>query len=231
MRRVVVISGAGISAESGLKTFRGVDGLWRGYRPEEVACPEAWRRNPGLVLDFYNERRKAVREAQPNAAHLALVELERAYGVRIVTQNVDDLHERAGSRQVLHLHGEIRKARSTQDPALVTDLGDRDIHLGDRCDMGSQLRPHIVWFGESVPAMDEAADLVRDADVLLVVGTSLVVYPAASLVFEARKDARRIVVNSEIPDAVAGAGLEALAKPATVGVPEVVAGLLAETTA
>ena len=228
MKRVVVISGAGISVESGLKTFRGVDGLWRGYRPEEVACPEAWRRNPGLVLDFYNERRKAVREAQPNAAHLALVELERAYDVQIVTQNVDDLHERAGSRQILHLHGEIRKARSTQDPALVTDLGDGDIHLGDRCALGSQLRPHIIWFGEMVPAMEQAADLVREADVLLVVGTSLVVYPAAGLVFEARKDARRIVVNPEIPEAVAGAGFEAVAKPATVGVPEVVAGLLAE---
>ncbi len=230
MKRVVVISGAGISAESGLKTFRGADGLWRGYRPEEVACPEAWRRNPGVVLDFYNERRKAVREARPNAAHRALVELERAYDVRIVTQNVDDLHERAGSSSVLHLHGEIRKARSTQDPTLVTDLGDRDIHLGDRCALGSQLRPHIVWFGESVPAMDEAVEMVREADVVLVVGTSLVVYPAASLVFEARKDVRRIVVNPEIPEAVAGAGFEGVAKPATVGVPEVVAGLLAETT-
>jgi NAD-dependent deacetylase len=142
MKRVVVISGAGISAESGLKTFRGADGLWRGYRPEEVACPEAWRRNPGLVLDFYNERRKAVREAQPNAAHKALVDLERAYDVRIVTQNVDDLHERAGSSSVLHLHGEIRKARSTQDPTLVTDLGDRDIELGDRCAVGSHLPTH-----------------------------------------------------------------------------------------
>ena len=228
MKRVVVISGAGISAESGLKTFRGADGLWRGYRPEEVACPEAWRRTPGLVLDFYNERRRAVREAVPNAAHRALVELERGYDVRIVTQNVDDLHQRAGSLSVLHLHGEIRKARSTQDPALVTHLGDGDIHLGDRCDLGSQLRPHIVWFGEMVPAMDEAAALVAGADVLLVVGTSLVVYPAASLVFEARKDARRIVVNPEIPEAVTGAGFEAVAKPATVGMPEVVNGLLAE---
>jgi len=150
MKRVVVISGAGISAESGLKTFRGADGLWRGYRPEEVACPEAWRRNPGLVFGFYNERRKAVREAQPNAAHRALVELERAHDVRIVTQNVDDLHERAGSTRVLHLHGEIRKARSTLDPTLVTHLGDGDINLGDRCAQGSQIRPHIVWFGESV---------------------------------------------------------------------------------
>jgi NAD-dependent deacetylase len=228
MKRVVVISGAGISAESGLKTFRGAEGLWRGYRPEEVACPEAWRRNPGLVLAFYNERRKAVREAQPNAAHLALVELERAYDVRIVTQNVDDLHEQAGSTRVLHLHGEIRKARSTLDPTLVTHLGDGDIHLGDRCSQGSQLRPHIVWFGESVPTMEEAAELVSEADVVIVVGTSLVVYPAASLVFEARKDARRIVVNPEIPEAVAGAGFEAVAKPATVGVPEVAAGLLGD---
>ena len=228
MKRAVVISGAGISAESGLKTFRGADGLWRGYRPEEVACPEAWRRNPGLVLDFYNERRKAVREAQPNAAHLALVELERAYDVRIVTQNVDDLHERAGSSSVLHLHGEIRKARSTQDPTLVTHLGDGDIELGDTCTLGSQLRPHIVWFGEMVPAMEEAAEMVGEADVVIVVGTSLVVYPAASLVFEARKDAKRIVVNPEIPEAVARAGFEAVAKPATVGVPEVVAGMLGE---
>ena len=228
MKRVVVISGAGISAESGLKTFRGADGLWRGYRPEEVACPEAWRRNPGLVLDFYNERRRAVREAQPNAAHRALVELERSYDVRIITQNVDDLHERAGSTRVLHLHGEIRKARSTLDPTLVTHLGDGDIHLGDCCAQGSQLRPHIVWFGESVPVMEEAAELVREADVVIVVGTSLVVYPAASLVFEARTDARRIVVNPEIPEAMAGAGFEAVTKPATVGVPEVVAGLLGE---
>ena len=227
MRRVVVISGAGISAESGLKTFRGADGLWRGYRPEEVASPEAWRRDPGLVLDFYNERRRAVREALPNAAHRALVELERAHDVRIVTQNVDDLHERAGSSRVLHLHGEIRKARSTQDPTLVTHLGDGDIQLGDLCALGSQFRPHIVWFGESVPAMDEAVDLIREADIVLVVGTSLVVHPAASLVFEARSDARRIVVNPEIPGMVVAAGFEAVAKPATVGVPEVVAELSA----
>ena len=227
MRRVVVISGAGISAESGLATFRGADGLWRGHRPEEVASPEAWARDPGLVLDFYNERRRAVRGASPNAAHLALVDLEREYDVRIVTQNVDDLHERAGSSSVLHLHGEIRKARSTQDPALVTPLGDDDIHLGDRCALGSQLRPHIVWFGESVPAMEEARELVAAADVLLVVGTSLVVYPAASLVFGAPERARRIVVNPEIPATVAAGRCEAVAKPATVGVPEVVAELLA----
>jgi len=155
---------------------------------------------------------------------------ERGHDVRIVTQNVDDLHERAGSSRVLHLHGEIRKARSTQDSSRVTDLGEGDIRLGDRCELGSQLRPHIVWFGESVPAMDEAAELVRQADVLLVVGTSLVVYPAAGLVFEARRSARRIVVNPEIPGTVVGAGFEAVAKPATVGVPEVVAELLEGAT-
>jgi len=226
MKRVVVLSGAGISAESGLQTFRGADGLWEGHRVEDVATPEAWAANPGLVLDFYNKRRRAVREAEPNAAHRALVNLERAYDVRIVTQNVDDLHERAGSSQVLHLHGEVLKARSTRDPRLVRHLGDQDIELGDLCDLGSQLRPHIVWFGEMVPAMEEAVELVAEADVLIVVGTSLQVYPAAGLVFEAPRKARRIVVNPEVPERVGETGLEIVAKPATVGVPEVVAGLL-----
>jgi NAD-dependent deacetylase len=231
MRRVVVLTGAGISAESGLQTFRGADGLWEGHRVEDVATPEAWAANPGLVLDFYNQRRRAVRAAEPNAAHRALVDLERAYDVRIVTQNVDDLHERAGSTQVLHLHGEVLKARSTRDPGLVRHLGGRDIELGDLCELGSQLRPHIVWFGEIVPAMDEAAELVAEADVLLVVGTSLQVYPAAGLVFEAPRKARRIVVNPEVPERVTGPAFEAVAKPATVGVPEVVAGLLREAGA
>lgn len=227
MPRVVVLTGAGISAESGLQTFRGADGLWEGHRVEDVACPEAWARDPERVLRFYNERRRAVRQAEPNAAHRALVDLERAHEVRIVTQNVDDLHERAGSTQVLHLHGEIMLARSTRDPRLVRHLGDRDIQLGDLCERGSQLRPHIVWFGEMVPAMDEATDLVAGADVLLVVGTSLQVYPAAGLVFEAPARARRIVVNPEAPERAAGPGFEVVAKPATVGVPEVVAGLVA----
>ena len=231
MRRVVVLTGAGISAESGLQTFRGADGLWEGHRVEDVATPEAWAANPGLVLDFYNQRRRAVRAAQPNAAHRALVDLERAYDVRIVTQNVDDLHERAGSTQVLHLHGEVLKARSTRDPRLVRHLGGRDIELGELCELGSQLRPHIVWFGEMVPAMDEAAEIVAEADVLLVVGTSLQVYPAAGLVFEAPRKARRIVVNPEVPERVTGPTFEAVAKPATVGVAEVVAGLLREAGA
>lgn len=226
MKRVVVLSGAGISAESGLQTFRGADGLWEGHRVEDVASPEGWTANPELVLEFYNERRRAVRAAAPNAAHKALVDLERAYDVRIITQNVDDLHERAGSTHVLHLHGEIMLARSTRDPWLIRHLGDTDIHLGDRCELGSQLRPHIVWFGEMVPAMDEAVDLVAGADVLLVVGTSLQVYPAAGLVFEAPKRARRIVVNPDIPERFSGPTFEVVAKPATVGVPDVVNDLL-----
>jgi NAD-dependent deacetylase len=231
MKRVVVLTGAGISAESGLQTFRGADGLWEGHRIEDVATPEAWAANPALVLDFYNQRRQAVRAAQPNAAHRALVGLERAYDVRVVTQNVDDLHERAGSTQVLHLHGEIMLARSTRDPRLVRHLGEADIGLGDLCERGSQLRPHIVWFGEMVPAMDEAVELVAEADVLLVVGTSLQVYPAAGLVFEAPRRTRRIVVNPEVPEQVGGAGFEVVPKPATVGVPEVVAGLLEKARA
>jgi NAD-dependent deacetylase len=231
MKRVVVLTGAGISAESGLKTFRGNDGLWEGHRIEDVACPQAWARDPARVLRFYNERRKAVRAAEPNAAHLALVDLERAYDVRIVTQNVDDLHERAGSMRVLHLHGQIMYARSTRDPSLVRHLGDADIELGDACEQGGQLRPHIVWFGEMVPLMDDAVELVSRADVLLVVGTSLQVYPAAGLVFEAPKRARRIVVNPEIPERVGGLEFEVVAKPATLGVPDVVAALLAAADA
>ncbi|NBW95768.1 MAG: NAD-dependent deacylase [Planctomycetia bacterium] len=226
MKRIVVLSGAGISAESGLQTFRGADGLWEGHRVEDVASPEGWAANPALVLEFYNQRRRAVRAAVPNAAHKALVDLERAFDVRIVTQNVDDLHERAGSTHVLHLHGEIMLARSTRDPGLIRHLGDADIHLGDRCELGSQLRPHIVWFGEMVPAMEEAVELVASADVLIVVGTSLQVYPAAGLIFEAPKRARRIVVNPDIPGEVSGLAFEAVAKPATIGVPEVVADLL-----
>ena len=227
MNRVVVLTGAGISAESGLQTFRGADGLWEGHRVEDVATPEAWAANPSLVLDFYNQRRRAVRTAEPNAAHRALVDLERAYDVRIVTQNVDHLHERAGSSKVLHLHGEVLKARSTRDPGLVRHLGEQDIELGDLCELGSQLRPHIVWFGEMVPAMEEAVELVAEADVLLVVGTSLQVYPAAGLVFEAPRKARRIVVNPDVPDRTTGPGFEVVARPATAGVPEVVARLLA----
>ncbi len=226
MPRVVVLSGAGISAESGLQTFRGADGLWEGHRVEDVATPEAWAANPALVLDFYNQRRQAVRAADPNAAHRALVKLEQAYDVQIITQNVDDLHERAGSMAVLHLHGQIQQARSTRDASLIVDLGDRDIQLGDHCSLGSQLRPHIVWFGEAVPAMEEAVELLAVADLLLVIGTSLQVYPAASLAFEAPRRARRIVINPDAPREVHRGGFEVVTAPATIGVPQVVQELL-----
>jgi len=181
MKHVVVFTGAGISAESGLKTFRGEDGLWEGYRVEDVATPEAWARNPELVQRFYNERRKAVLAARPNAAHLALVKLESQFRVSIITQNIDDLHERAGSNNVLHLHGLITLAQSSIDPRLTYPLERSEIRTGDCCELGSQLRPHVVWFGEPVPNMSKAISLCQQADIFLVIGTSLQVYPAASL--------------------------------------------------
>ena len=228
MKTVVVLSGAGISAESGLKTFRGDGGLWEGHRVEDVATPEAWARDPALVLGFYNERRRQVRAARPNAAHKALVALEQAYDVHVITQNVDDLHERASSSQVLHLHGEILLARSTKDPISTKHLGDADIALGDTCPLGSQLRPHIVWFGEAVPALEEAARIVSRADIFLCVGTSLQVYPANSLIFATPRRARRIVVNPEVPDLVPHDVCECIAKPACEGMPALVESLLHE---
>jgi NAD-dependent deacetylase len=180
--KLVVFTGAGISAESGIKTFRDSDGLWEEYNIEEVATPQAWQKNKSLVLDFYNKRRKQVLQAQPNRAHLALVNLEQKYNVQIITQNIDDLHERAGSKKVLHLHGEIMKSRSTLDPSLIYPIHGPDLNLGDVCEKGSQLRPHIVWFGELVPAMEMAYFHAQQADLFLVIGTSLAVYPAAGIV-------------------------------------------------
>ena len=226
MKTIVILSGAGISAESGLKTFRGDGGLWEGHRVEDVATPEAWVRDPALVLEFYNQRRRQVRAAQPNAAHKALVKLEQAYDVHVVTQNVDDLHERAGSSQVLHLHGEILLARSTRDSNYTNHLGDADIALGDTCPLGSQLRPHVVWFGEDVPALQDAAEIVSRADIFLCVGTSLQVHPANSLIFATPRRARRIVINPEVPDLAPKDVCECIAKPASEGVPELVASLL-----
>lgn len=182
MKTLVVLSGAGISKESGIPTFRDNDGLWKSYKFSEVASPEAWREDPQLVLDFYNFRRKVAIEANPNHAHFALKELEKYFNVKIITQNVDDLHERAGSTNILHLHGEIRKARSTKDESLVFDINGSSLNLGDLCPLGYQLRPHIVWFGESVPAIIEAVKIVETADVFLVIGTGLQVYPAAELI-------------------------------------------------
>lgn len=179
---ILFFTGAGISAESGLRTFRDGEGLWEEYRIEDVATPEAFARDPALVLHFYDLRREQVLQAEPNAAHRAIAELEHYFHVDVVTQNIDDLHERAGSTHVLHLHGEIRMARSTKDPLLVTPINGPRLSIGDMCALGSQLRPHIVWFGEEVPLLHEAAALVAQADVLVVVGSSLQVYPAASLV-------------------------------------------------
>lgn len=180
--KLVVFTGAGISAESGIKTFRATDGLWEEYNIMDVATPEAWERNQALVLDFYNQRRKQVVEAQPNKAHYALVELEQKYDVHIITQNIDNLHERAGSKKVLHLHGEIVKSRSTLDPTLIYPIKGTELCLGETCERGSQLRPHIVWFGEMVPEMENAYLIAEQAEVFMVVGTSMLVYPAAGLI-------------------------------------------------
>lgn len=199
-RRLVVLSGAGISAESGLKTFRDSNGLWEGYRVEEVATPEAWQRDQELVLQFYNERRTAVRNAKPNVAHLGLVELQEHFDVRIITQNIDDLHERAGSKNVLHLHGEIFKSRSTKNSQLVYDMEGDTLNIGDLCELKSQLRPHIVWFGESVPMMDWAIEETLAADIFVVIGTSLAVYPAASLIDYAPDEAQKILIDPKTPN-------------------------------
>ncbi|WP_372764498.1 NAD-dependent deacetylase [Litorivivens sp.] len=196
--KVVVFSGAGISAESGLPTFRGADGLWRNHSVYDVATPEAWARDPQLVLDFYNERRQLLRRVQPNAAHRALAALEQYHEVVIVTQNVDDLHERAGSRGVTHLHGELMKARSSERETLVYPLGERDIQLGDLCELGSQLRPHVVWFGEAVHNTDQACNHIAQADKLLVVGTSLSVYPAAGFITLAPDKTERYLIAPEV---------------------------------
>jgi NAD-dependent deacetylase len=185
--KIVVLTGAGISAESGIKTFRDSDGLWEQHRIEDVATPEGWAANPELVLRFYNQRRAQLFEVKPNDGHIALAELEQKHQVHVITQNVDDLHERAGSTQVLHLHGELRKVRSSVVERLVYPC-DKDIFLGDKCDKGYQLRPHIVWFGEAVPMLNEAAELAEIADVFMIVGTSLQVYPAASLMIYAPHD-------------------------------------------
>lgn len=218
-KNLVVLTGAGISAESGLKTFRDSDGLWEGYNVDDVATATAWRRNPAMVQEFYNLRRKSVREAEPNAAHYALVELEKDFNVYIITQNIDDLHERAGSTNILHLHGEILKMRSEGDESLVYPVED-DIQMGDTAEDGAQLRPHIVWFEEAVPMMEPAAKLLLNADVFLIVGTSLVVYPTASLVNYAAPFLPKFIVDKKIPYTTGLRNLTAIEKPATEGMQE-----------
>ena len=215
--KLVVLSGAGISAESGLATFRGSDGLWEGHRVEDVATPGAWRKDPDLVLDFYNERRKNALKAEPNAAHKRLVAWEKRFDVDVITQNVDNLHERAGSKKVLHLHGQLFQSRSTKNPEAVFPIEGWELKRGDLAPDGSQLRPHIVWFGEEVPMMEPAIDIASRADILVVVGTSLQVYPAASLVQYVSRNCPIYVVD---PGATAFPGsLKArfIAEPATTG--------------
>lgn len=182
MKKIVVLTGAGISAESGIKTFRDADGLWEGHSIHDVATPEAWERNPELVLTFYNERRKQLLTVEPNIAHKLLAKLEETYDVTIITQNVDDLHERARSKNVIHLHGELRKVRSTQNESLIYNW-DSNLKLGDMCHKNSQLRPHIVWFGEAVPNLSIAEEITQTADILVIIGTSMQVYPAANLIY------------------------------------------------
>lgn len=182
MKKIVILTGAGISAESGIKTFRDSDGLWEQYRVEDVATYDAYLRDPKLVLDFYNARRREVFKAKPNEGHRQLVRLEEKYDVQIITQNIDNLHEQAGSSHVLHLHGELTKARSDRDDNLIIEIGDRDIHIGDKAPDGAQLRPHIVWFGEAVPNIEPAAEMCEQADYFVVIGTSMNVYPAAGLI-------------------------------------------------
>ncbi len=224
--KLVVLTGAGISAESGISTFRGSGGLWDNYRIEDVATPEAFEQNPETVLAFYNQRRRMLSGVEPNAGHKALVELEDAYDVHIVTQNIDDLHERAGSSQVHHLHGELRKARSSKDPDLIYDIGYRDINQGEQCDKGSQLRPHVVWFGEPVPMAEQALHLFREARIALVVGTSLLVMPASNLLDFAPSEVPKFYVDPEADASLPYDNLEPISAKASEGLPQLVERLL-----
>lgn len=225
MKKLVVLTGAGISADSGLKTFRDSDGLWEGYNVYEVATPEAWRRNPVLVQDFYNERRKSVLEAKPNAAHYALVKLEEMYDVTIITQNIDDLHERAGSSGIIHLHGLITKSQSDLNPDLTYDINGSEIKMGDHCELGSQLRPHVVWFGEAVPMIEPAARLCQDADIFIIIGTSLQVYPAAGLLDLIPSKAEKYLVDPNV-SVNSVRNFDVIRARANSGVPELVDRLL-----
>ena len=218
-KKLVVLTGAGISAESGLQTFRDADGLWEGFDLNEVATATAWRRNPGIVLDFYNARREGVLAAQPNEAHKALAALEQFFDVTIVTQNIDDLHERGGSTNVLHLHGEIVKMRSCNNDERLYDCTGA-IRLGDKAEDGGQLRPHIVWFEEPVPMIEQAVEIVRRADIFVVIGTSLAVYPAAGLVNYAPWEIPKFIIDKKAPSTSSLYNLTVIEKSATEGVRE-----------
>ncbi len=221
MQKLVVLTGAGISAESGLKTFRDSDGLWEGYNIEDVATPQAWRKNPELVQTFYNERRKNVLDAQPNAAHFALAALEKDFDVTIITQNIDDLHERAGSTNVVHLHGVITRSQSNKNPNLTYPINGWEIKMGEVCELGSQLRAHVVWFGEAVPMIEKAAMICTEAEVFMLVGTSLAVYPAAGLLDYMPDETPKYIVDPKIPTISSIKNLIKVEEKATVGVVKV----------
>ncbi|MBP7497878.1 MAG: NAD-dependent deacylase [Bacteroidales bacterium] len=226
MKEVVVLTGAGISAESGISTFRDSGGLWENYKFEEVATYEAWEANPALVLEFYNQRRKQLKEVKPNAAHIALARLENKYKVNIITQNVDDLHERSGSSSILHLHGELIKARSTFDSSLIYTLKDWQLNLGDKCEKGYQLRPHIVWFGEEVPEIINAVPLCQKADIFIVIGTSMQVYPAAGLINYVPGNIPKYYIDPKATDINYINNLTIIKNKASIAVPELVNDLL-----
>ena len=216
MEHIVVLTGAGMSAESGLKTFRDENGLWEGHDVMQVASPQGFAKNPELVLDFYNQRRRQLLDAEPNEAHKALAGLEKEYKVSIVTQNIDDLHERAGSSRVIHLHGELFKVRSTYDPSDIKPWR-KDLHLGDTCEKGHQLRPHVVWFGEDVPMMQKAINICEKADILMIVGTSMTVYPAAGLMHYITNETQVYFIDPK-PNVIGNSRLAVIAEPATTGV-------------
>jgi NAD-dependent deacetylase len=218
MKKLIILTGAGMSSESGIKTFRDSGGLWEEYDVTEVATPMAWARNRDLVLRFYNERRRQLEGCQPNEGHLGLAKLEKYFDVQIITQNIDNLHERAGSTKILHLHGELTKARSTVDPSLLYDIAYKDIKPGDTCEKGSQLRPHIVWFGEQVPMMDEAVNLTSEADIFVVIGSSLNVYPAAGLIHYAPAKASLWLIDPKDVDIPINRKVEVIKEKAAKGV-------------
>lgn len=226
MKKLVVLTGAGISAESGLKTFRDSGGLWEGFSIEEVATIDAWYANPERVNEFYNFRRAEAANSRPNAGHLALKELESFFNVIIITQNVDDLHEKAGSSNVIHLHGMLRQARSESDPDLITDIGDAPILTGDKAADGSRLRPNIVWFGEAVPMMETAAKIVSEADLFIVTGTSLAVYPAAGLIHFAKEGIPKYIVDPKKPEIYLDDEWDHIIDTAASGLPELAGKLL-----
>lgn len=226
MNHIVVLSGSGISADSGLATFRGSGGLWEGYNIEEVASVHGWQKDREKVLEFYNRRRKQLDDVEPNSAHYALADLERFYDVTIVTQNVDNLHERAGSSKVIHLHGLLSEARSESDPTLVVEIGTKPIKPGDLAEDGTQLRPNVVWFGEAVPMMEKAIDVMMDADTLIVVGTSLTVYPAASLIHYTDESIPKFLVDPSEPEVHLDSGWEHIQQRAAIGLPNLAENLL-----